>query len=108
MCEPGHAGETPKGMPTREFTIRQTARRIPAAALRGRAADAARRARRQLALLLPLLAGLILAYAYRQELLGVDEPVRIGVAAILILLGGAVARNVARVMQPWLERRLEP
>jgi small conductance mechanosensitive channel len=95
-------------MPTREFTIRQTARRSPAAALRGRAADAARRARRQLALLVPLVGGLIVAYAYRRELLGVDEPVRIGVAAILILLGGAVARNVGRVMQPWLERRLEP
>jgi small conductance mechanosensitive channel len=95
-------------MPTREFTIRQTARRIPAAALRGRAADAARRARRQLALLVPLLAGLLLAYVNRRELLGVDEPVRIGVAAILILLGAAVARNVGRLMQPWLERRLEP
>jgi small-conductance mechanosensitive channel len=33
---------------------------------------------------------------------------RIAVAAILILLGGAVARNVGRLMQPWLERRLEP
>src|SRR5215217_7237826 len=95
-------------MPTRERAIRQTARRTPAAALRGRAAEAARRARRRLALLLPLLAALILAYANRKQLLGVDEPVRIGVAAILILLGGAVARNVGRVIQPWLDRRMEP
>jgi small-conductance mechanosensitive channel len=94
-------------MPTREFAIRQAARR-PAAGLRGRAAEAARRARRQLALLVPLVAGLILAYAYRRELLGVDEPARIAVAAILILLGGAVARNVGRSIQPLLERRMEP
>jgi small-conductance mechanosensitive channel len=95
-------------MPTREFTIRETARRLQAAALRARAADAARRARRQLALLVPLLAALIVAYGYRRELFGIDRPARIAVAAILILLGGAVARNVGRVMQPWLERRLEP
>jgi small conductance mechanosensitive channel len=95
-------------MPTREFAIRQAARRLPAGALRARAADAARRGRRQLALLLPLLAGVIVAYGYRRELLGVDKPARIAVAAILILLGGAVARNVGRLMQPWLERRLEP
>jgi small-conductance mechanosensitive channel len=95
-------------MPTREFVVRQAARRIPTGALRTRAADAARRARRQLALLLPLLGGVVLAYVYRQQLLGVDGPVRIGVAAILILLGWAVARNVGRLLQPTLERRLEP
>jgi len=95
-------------MPTREFAIRQAAKRIPAAALRSRAREAARRGRRQLALLLPVLAGLIVAYGYRRQLLGVDEPVRIAVAAILILLGWAVARNVGRLMQPWLEHRLEP
>src|SRR5215218_9058466 len=95
-------------MPTREFAIRQAAKRIPTATLRGRAAEAARRGRRQLALLVPLLAGVIVAYGYRRELLGVDKPARIAVAAILILLGGAVARNVGRLMQPWLERRLEP
>ena len=81
---------------------------MPAVALRERAADAARRGRRQLALLLPLLAGVLVAYGSRQELLGVDRPARIAVAAILILLGAAVARNVARLLQPSLERRLEP
>jgi small conductance mechanosensitive channel len=58
--------------------------------------------------LLPLVAGLIVAYGYRKQLVGVDQPVRIGVAAILILLGWAVARNVARLLQPWFDRRLEP
>jgi small-conductance mechanosensitive channel len=95
-------------MPTQEFVIRQAAKRMPTAALRGRAKEAARRGRRQLALLLPLLAGVLVAYGSRQELLGVDQPARIAVAAILILLGAAVARNVGRLLQPGLERRLEP
>lgn len=95
-------------MPTREFALRQAARRIPAASLRGAAAEAARRGRRQLALLLPLLGGLIVAYLNRRELFGVDKPARIAVAAILILIGAGVARNAGRLMQPLLERRLEP
>jgi small-conductance mechanosensitive channel len=94
-------------MPTREFALRQAARRIPAGSLRSAAAEAARRGRRQLALLLPLVAGLIVAYLNRRELFGVDKPARIAVAAFLILLGAGVARNVGRLMQPLLERRLE-
>jgi small conductance mechanosensitive channel len=93
--------------PTREHVVRQAARRTPAA-LRRRAAEAARRGRRQLAMLVPVLAGLLVAYAYRKELFGVDKPVRIAVAAVLILLGWAVARNVGRLAQPRLEQRLEP
>jgi small conductance mechanosensitive channel len=95
-------------MPTREFAIRQAARRLPAAQIRSAATEAARRGRRQLALLVPLLAGVIVAYGYRRQLLGVDEPVRIAVAAILILLGWSVARNVGRLLQPWFDSRLEP
>jgi small conductance mechanosensitive channel len=95
-------------MPTREFAIRQHARRITPGALRAHATEAARRGRRQLTLLLPLLVVLILAYSYRRELLGVDEPVRIAVAASLVFLGWGVARNVGRLLQPHLESRLEP
>jgi small conductance mechanosensitive channel len=94
--------------PTREHVIRQSARLGSAAALRARAADAARRGRRQLAMLLPALIGVLVAYAYRNQLFGVDKPIRIAVAAVLILLGWAVARNVGRMAQPRLESRLEP
>jgi small conductance mechanosensitive channel len=59
-------------------------------------------------MLVPLLAAVIIAYSYRRELLGVDKPVRIAVAAILVLLGWAVARNVGRVLQPRLDARLDP
>jgi small conductance mechanosensitive channel len=99
---------SPVDSQTREHVIRQAARRAPTAALRRRAADAARRGRRQLAMLVPALAGLLVAYAYRNQLFGVDKPVRIGVAAVLILLGWAVARNVGRLAQPRLDQRLEP
>jgi len=95
-------------MPTREFAVRQHARRITPAALRTRAAEAPRRARRQLTMLLPLLAAVIIAYSYRRELLGVDMPVRLAVAAVLVLLGWAVARNVGRILQPRLDARLDP
>src|SRR3954447_8449579 len=94
--------------PTREFAVRQAARRIPAAALRARAADAARLGRRQARQAVPALAGLLVAYAYRNQLFGVEQPVRIGVAAVLILLGLAVARNVGRLVQARLAQRLEP
>jgi small conductance mechanosensitive channel len=92
---------------TREHVIRQTARRVPAAALRARAADAARRGKRRLAMLVPVLIALLVAYAYRKELFGVDKPVRIAVAAVLILLGWSVAVNVGRLAQPRFERRMD-
>jgi small-conductance mechanosensitive channel len=93
---------------TREHVVRQASSRRSPAALRRRAADAARLGRRQLAMLVPALAGLLVAYAYRNSLFGVDKPVRIAVAAVLILLGWAVARNVGRMVQPRLDQRLEP
>jgi small conductance mechanosensitive channel len=83
-------------------------RRIPASMLRAQAAEAARRARRQLALLVPLLAIVTVAYAYRRELFGVDEPVRLATAIVLIVIGWSMARNVARLTQPRLTRGLDP
>jgi small conductance mechanosensitive channel len=94
--------------PNRGSAIRQRMRRIPADALRSQAAEAARRSRRQLALLMPLLAIVALAYAYRRELFGVDEPVRLATAAVLVVLGWSVARNLARLVQPRLARGLDP
>lgn len=88
--------------------IRQRMRRIPTSALRAQAAEAARRARRQLVLLVPLLAVVGAAYAYRRELFGVDEPVRLATAVVLVVLGWSVARNIVRAIQPRLTRGLDP
>jgi len=69
---------------------------------------AARRARRQAAVLLPLLAGVLLAYSYRHQLFGVDMPVRVVTVVALVILGWAFARDVGRAAGPALFRRLDP
>jgi small conductance mechanosensitive channel len=79
-----------------------------AAALRGQAIAAARQARRQLLVLVPLLAFVVTAYVFRRELFGVDRPVRLATAGALVILGWAVARNLGRMLQPRLAQRLEP
>jgi small conductance mechanosensitive channel len=81
---------------------------VPGAAFRAQAKEAARHGWRRLAVLVPLMIALLLAFAYRQQLFGVDEPVRIAVAAILIVLGWSLALNAGRVMQPRLARYFEP
>jgi small-conductance mechanosensitive channel len=82
--------------------------RAPASALRNQAVEAARRSKQRLLMLTPLVAAFVLAYLYRQQLFGVDAPVKIGVAAVLVVLGWAVALNLGRVVQPRLDRRFAP
>src|SRR3954470_22032527 len=65
-------------------------------------------ARRQVLLVVPLLVGVFLAYRYRKDLFGLDEPVRVGCALALVALGWWFARDVGRALSPALFRRLEP
>jgi small-conductance mechanosensitive channel len=71
-------------------------------------ARAARKARRQAAILIPLLVGVLVAYDYRQQLVGVDVPVRAATVVALVILGWAVARDVGAAIGPVLFRRLDP
>jgi len=73
-------------------------------------ARAARRARRQAAVLLPALVGVLVAYSYRQELFGpdLDFTVRILTVVALVILGWAFARDVGRSVGPALFRRMDP
>jgi small conductance mechanosensitive channel len=80
--------------------------RMPASALKDQAIEAARRGRRQLVVIVPLVAALVVAYAYREQLFGVDKPVKIGVAALLMVFGWSLAVNIGRLMQPQFDRRL--
>ena len=48
---------------------------------------AVKRARIQTLVLLPMIAGVFVVYSYRQQLFGVDEPVRIATVAALVALG---------------------
>jgi small conductance mechanosensitive channel len=68
----------------------------------------ARRAKRQLALLVPLTAGTIAAYIWREELFGTDVPVRVATAIVLVALGWALARDLGRAIVPSLFQRLDP
>lgn len=71
---------------------------------------AARKARREALILLPLLAAVLIAYAYRDELFGsdLDTAVRIVTAIALVALGWALARDLGRVVGPDLLRRMDP
>ena len=55
--------------------------------MREHAAERARRARTHVALLLPLITAVVLAYSHRAELFGADLPVRIGCVIALVVLG---------------------
>lgn len=67
----------------------------------------ARDARRELVLVVPLMAITLLAYVYRRELFGVDTSVRAAAAVLLVVLGWALARDVGRWAQPALFRRVD-
>lgn len=72
--------------------------------------QSARRARRQAAVLLPALAGILVVYSYRQEIFGSDFDfvVRIITVIALVILGWAFARDVGRAVGPAMFRRMDP
>jgi small conductance mechanosensitive channel len=76
--------------------------------VREHAAARARRARTHVALLLPLIAAVVLAYSHRAELFGADLPVRIGCVIALVILGWSFAMNLGRAVGPTLLKRLDP
>jgi small conductance mechanosensitive channel len=76
--------------------------------VRTQAVARAKRARAHVALLLPLIAAVVLAYAYRDELFGLDLPIRIACVIALVILGWAFAMNLGRAVGPVLLKRLEP
>ncbi len=73
-------------------------------------ARAARRARTQLLFVIPLLTGVLLLYAYRDDVFGpnANREVRIGTVVALVILGWAIARDIGRAMGPSLFRRMDP
>lgn len=78
------------------------------AELREQARSQARRARQQLLVLVPLVAGLLALYRYRIELFGVDTPVRIAAAIGLVATGWFLATGLARMVGPRAVRGLDP
>ena len=82
--------------------------RFQARQLRAQATMRARRARRKLVVLIPLLAGVIALHEFRRDLFGVDEPIRIATAILLVIIGWAFARQLGAALAPRLMSRLEP
>ncbi|MBA2764749.1 MAG: mechanosensitive ion channel family protein [Thermoleophilaceae bacterium] len=66
------------------------------------------RARLELLVLGPLIAGVLVVYNLREELELPEIPVRIGAVLLLVLLGYRLARDLGRMMGPTLLRRVEP
>src|SRR4051795_8318525 len=56
----------------------------------------ARQARRELLLIVPLTALTIVAFIFREKIFGVDTPVRLVAAVVLVVLGWALARDLRR------------
>jgi small conductance mechanosensitive channel len=71
-------------------------------------ARAVKRARIQTLLLLPMIAAVLVLYSYRNDIFGVDEPVRIATVLALVALGWQFARDLGRAAGPTLFRRLDP
>jgi small conductance mechanosensitive channel len=80
-----------------------------AARLREETVAAARRARREVLVLGPLLAGVLYVYRHQHELLpGLHTPVQILTVVALVVLGWGLARDLGSVFGPQLLRRLDP
>jgi small conductance mechanosensitive channel len=71
-------------------------------------AQRARRAKWELLVLIPIFALTLFAYLEREQIFGVDAPVRIVAAMVMVALGWALARDLGRFTAPALFRRMDP
>jgi small-conductance mechanosensitive channel len=69
---------------------------------------AARRARLEALVLVPVFVAVVIVYDNRRSLLGLDLPVRVAAVVVLVVLGWAIARDAGRAIGPVLFRRLDP
>ena len=71
---------------------------------------AVKRAQREIAVLVPLLIGVLVAYSERHHIFGhkADVPVRIATVIVLAVLGWAIARAAGRAAAPTFFRRMDP
>ena len=79
-----------------------------ASLLTAEATRRARRARREAVAMIPLVAGVVLLWIYREDIFGTDTPVRVAVAILLAAIGWRFARDIGRVLGPRLLGRFDP
>jgi hypothetical protein len=72
------------------------------------------KARRQAAVLVPLLTGILIVYALRKDILGIgpnsswQTPIRAATVILLVALGWAIARDIGQAASPMFFRRMDP
>lgn len=71
-------------------------------------AQRARRAKWELAIILPLFGLTLAAYVERERVFGLNTPVRVAAAVAMVVLGWALARDLGRFSAPALFRRMDP
>src|SRR3954470_18456426 len=69
---------------------------------------ALRRARIQILLFAPMLAGVLFLYSQRKQITGADLPIQVVTVIALLMLGWALIRDLGRLMGPTLFRRMDP
>jgi small conductance mechanosensitive channel len=67
----------------------------------------ARRARREALALIPVVAGVVLLWVFREDIFGSDTPVRIAAAILLAAVGWRFARDLGRSVAPRLLGRFD-
>ena len=105
QTDPGGAGEPDR---TSATDIKYYQHSAFASLLTAEATRRARRARREAVAMIPVIAGVVLLWIYREEIFGTDTPVRIAVAILLAAIGWRFARDIGRVLGPRLLGRFDP
>src|SRR3954454_6823259 len=68
---------------------------------------ALRRARIQIILFAPLLAGVLVLYSHRPKIAGSDTPIRLVTVIALLMLVWSLARDLGRLLGPSMFRRMD-
>jgi small conductance mechanosensitive channel len=93
--------------PTRASDIKYYQHSAFASVLTAEATRRARRARREAIALIPVVAGVVLIWIYREDIFGTDTPVRIAAALVLAAIGWRFARDIGRAIGPRLLGRFD-
>ena len=102
------SGGAAKPDPTRASDISYYQHSAFASVLTAEATRRARRARREVIALIPIAAGLVLLWVYREDIFGTDTPVRIAAAIAIAAVGWRIARDIGRALGPRLLNRFDP
>jgi len=94
--------------PTRTSDIHYYRQSALAKLVREQALEGARRAQREVLVLVPLVIGIVVLWRYREDIFGTDVPVRIAAGLALAVIGWRFARDVGRAMGPRLLSRFDP